>query len=235
MLKKTSAILAAALCVLPAFAADAVTDAMQNAYSPYRVALFKTNSNSQAEAQQAIEQARATWSRIVQLYGAQAPAPYDRDAKFSVSLAKVSKIYEKAANEISRNELAQAHETLEDVRDVMAELRRRNGVVVFSDYMNAYHAQMEKLLILGPKQLDTANGLQELTLQTGALDYLAGQLEIQAPEVFSAKQDFQSLLAALRHSVDELKAAILSQDKDKVKAAIGKLKAPYSKIFIQFG
>ena len=39
-----------ACAVMPAFAADAVTDAMQAAYGPYRVALFKTNSNSQAEA-----------------------------------------------------------------------------------------------------------------------------------------------------------------------------------------
>ena len=232
---KTSALMAAALCTLPVFAADAVTDAIQTAYAPYRVALFKTNSNSQPEARQAIDQARTTWDSVVQQYGAKAPAPYDRDAKFSASLAKVRQVYDKAATEIGRNALAQAHETLEEARDVMAELRRRNGVIVFSDHMNAYHTQMEQVLIHGPKRLDAVDGLQELTLQTGALDYLVGQLGGQAPETLSANPAFKTLLAAVQQSVAELKAAVLSQDKDKLKAAIGKLKAPYSKLFIQFG
>jgi hypothetical protein len=41
-LYKQVAILTISVCaVLPAFAADAVTDAMQAAYGPYRVALLK--------------------------------------------------------------------------------------------------------------------------------------------------------------------------------------------------
>ena len=41
-----------------AHAADAITDAMQAAYAPYRMALYKTNGSSQAESLQALQQAQ---------------------------------------------------------------------------------------------------------------------------------------------------------------------------------
>lgn len=235
MMLKRTVLISAALCALPALAADAVTDAMQKAYSPYRVALFKTNSNSPSEARQAIDQARLSWNRLSQEFGAKAPAPYDRDVKFVASLAAVSKIYDKAAVEIGQNQLGQAHETLEEARDVMAELRRRNGVIVFSDHMNAYHAQMEAVLSDGARLSDTSLGLLELIAQTGALEYLAKQLVSQAPSELASNAEFKPLLDAVQRSVLDLRAALFTQDKDKVKEALGKVKSPYSKLFLKFG
>lgn len=228
-------ILAFGLACSAASAADPVTDAMAKAYAPYRAALFKTSNGTQADSQQAIEQARAAWGGIVKQFAARAPAPYDRDAQFAASLAEVGKVYDKAAAEIARNALPEAHETLEAARDVMAELRHRNNVIVFSDHMNAYHAQMERVLIEGPKTLETANGLLELTAQAGALEFLATRLGSEAPAEVAASEEFKGLLAAVQKSVADLKAALFAQDKVRVKDAIGKIKAPYSKLFIRFG
>ena len=55
------------------WSADPVTDAMQIAYAPYRNALFRTNSNAQAESQHAIEQAQQSWTCL--LYTS--PSPRD--------------------------------------------------------------------------------------------------------------------------------------------------------------
>lgn len=218
-----------------ACAADPVTDAITAAYAPYRAALFKTNSNSQPESQQAVEQARTAWQQIVSQYAAKAPAPYDRDKNFASALAEVSKVYDKAAAEIGQGQLSEAHETLEHARDVMAELRARNNVIVFSDHMNAYHSQMEHVLINGPKILDDANGLAELTAQVGALEFLATRLAREAPVETAANPEFKGLLATVQKSVTDLKTALFAQDKAKVKEALGKIKAPYSKLFLKFG
>lgn len=234
-MRKTCLLIALALASSVAGAADVVTDAMQAAYAPYRVALFKTNSGSQPESQQAIAAARAAWGGLVTQFAAKAPAPYDRDAQFAGSLAAVSKFYDKAAAEIARGELGEAHETLEGAREVMAELRHRNNVIVYSDHMNAYHAQMEHVLIDGPKTLDAANGLAELTAQVGALEFLAARLGSEAPADYAASDEFKSLFAAVQKSVADLKAALFTQDKAKVKEAIGRIKVPYSKLFIKFG
>lgn len=224
-----------AIAAPSAQAADAVTDAIQSAYGPYRAALFRTNGKSQPEAQLAIMQAQQAWASVTQRFATQSPAPYDRDTKFGGTLAQVSVVYEKAAAEIRDNKLPEAHETLEAARDLLADLRRRNGVVVFSDHMNAYHAEMEHLLIEGPKLLAGPQGLQQVMAQVGTLDYLVRQLRVQAPSSLAANAEFDGLLKDVEGSVKAVRAAVLSQDPAAVKDSMDKVKAPYSKLFLKFG
>jgi len=216
-------------------AADPVTDLMQKTYGPYRVALFKTNNNAQEDSRQAVAQAQQGWNQIAAQYGSKPPAPYAGDAEFANSLAEVNKVYVKAAEEIEKNLLTQAHDTLEHARDVMAEMRRRNQVVVYSDHMNAYHAQMEVVMIDGEKTLAGPNGMLQLTAQVGALEFLAGRLKSEAPADYLKNEEFNALNKAVEKSVADLKAALFSQDAAKVKEAISKVKGPYSKMFIKFG
>lgn len=218
-----------------AHAADPVTDLMQVANAPYRMALYKTNGKSQDEAQQALVQAQQTWNKLSTQYGAKPAAPYDRDPAFTASVNEVSKVYEQALRDVSAGQLSTAHNTLEQVREVMADMRQRNNVVVFSDHMNAYHSQMEVIMIHGNDTLAQPNGMLLLTAQAGALSYLARQLEVQAPAEMSKNTEFSSLLKAVNQSVGSLEAALLNQDMAAVKEATGKLKGPYSKLFAKFG
>jgi len=218
-----------------AFAADPVTDEMQEAYAPYRVALFKTNSNSQTEAQQAIAQAQQMWARLGTQFLPKPPAPYDRDPAFATALADVSKVYVKAADEAAANKLTQAHETLERARDLMADLRHRNQVKVYSDEMNAYHAQMERVLIDGDKILAGPNGMQRMVAEVGTLKYLADKLTTEAPVIYARNEEFVGSLKAVDTSVADLQAATFAQNAVAIKQAIAKIKGPYSKLFLKFG
>lgn len=231
----TFALAAVTALAAPAHAADPFTDAVQAAYAPYRVALFRTNSQAQAESEQAVAQARKAWAAVVERFGRQPPAPYDRDARFAASLAEIDAAYETAARQVGRRQLAEAHESLEAVRDVLAELRRRSQVIVYSDHMNAYHAEMEHVLGEGPKLLAQPQGGMELLARTGALEYLAGRLESEAPEPLRADREFVQLLAAVRQSVAALKSALVSGDGAAAKAALGQIKKPYSQLFLKFG
>ena len=216
-------------------ASDAFTDAMQEAYAPYRVALFRTNSNAQPESQQAIALAQQSWARLTSQFAAKPPAPYDRDASFARSLDEVAKVYAKADEQVGANQLSAAHETLEAARDIMAELRHRNQVIVYSDHMNAYHAEMEEVLINGPKLLAVPNGMLQMTAKVGALDYLAKKLSAEAPVNLAKDPEFDGLVKPVMKSVADLQAALWAQDAQKVKEAIDKVKQPYSKFFLKFG
>ncbi|MDO8449222.1 MAG: hypothetical protein Q7T10_10510 [Rhodoferax sp.] len=232
----SSATFAIALCAgSQAFAADPGTDAMQEAYAPYRVALFKTNGKSQAEAQQAATQAQRAWNQLMEQFGAKPPAPYDRDPAFAKSLTEVARIYTKASDEIGANQLTAAHETLEKARDIMADMRRRNQVIVYSDHMNAYHAEMERLLIDGSQALSQPNGMLQVTAMVGALNYLATKLSTEAPASLRQDEEFRSLLKAVNKSVSDLQTALFAQDPVAVKDAMRKIKSPYSKLFLNFG
>lgn len=234
LLLSTSLALVLALSA-PAHAADAATEAMQSAYAPYRVALFRSNGTSQAEAQQALEQARQAWQAVIDRFAAQPPAPYDRDAAFASTLREVASVYERAAGQIQAGQLPQAHQTLEAARDLLAALRQRNGVVVFSDAMNAYHAQMELVLIEGPAKLSAPQGWTWLQAQVGVLDDLSRRLHGQAPDALRQQAEFNTLLQDLDASVRRLVQAVQAQDGAAAKEALGRLKAPYSKLFLKFG
>ncbi len=227
----------AAIMALGAFAhaADPVTEAMQAANGPYRMALYKTNGKSQDEAMQALLQAQQEWNKLATQFAAKPAAPYDRDTAFAASVAEVNKVYVQALAEVKGGQLTNAHNTLEQVREVMADMRQRNNVVVFSDHMNAYHAQMEVIMIHGNATLAEPKGMLILTAQTGALSYLAKQLGLQASASLNKNTEFSTLLSAVNQSVAQLDAALLNQDMTAVKEAIGKLKGPYSKLFSKFG
>jgi hypothetical protein len=219
----------------PTLAADEVTDSMQAAYVPYRAALFNTNRQLQTESGQAVAQAQQAWKALGERFAAKPPAPYDRDAAFAEAVAKVSAVYERAAVLIRDGKLAEAHEALEAARDLMADLRRRNGVVTFSDHMNAYHAEMEHLLGAGPKMLGEPQGALRLMAQVGALDYLARRLREQAPAALAGNPKFDRLLKDVEGSVQGVKTALLGQDPQAVRSALGKIKPAYSKLFLEFG
>ena len=222
-------------CGTLAHAADPVTDAMQVANGPYRMALFKTNGKSQPEALQALIQAQQAWDKLSTQFGSKPAAPYDHDAAFAASVAEVAKVYTKALAEVNANQLTDAHNTLEHAREVMADMRQRNNVVVFSDHMNAYHAQMEVIMVDGHTTLAQPKGLLTMTAQTGALSYLAKRLTTQAPASLSQNPEFTGLVNAVNQSVSALESAVMNQDMAAAKEAIGKLKGPYSKLFAKFG
>jgi len=229
-------VLVVGLCAATSvLAADPVTDAMQEAYAPYRAALFKTNSASRAESLQAMNQAQQSWSQLSERFSAKPPAPYDRDPGFAASLAEVTRVYAKASGQIAADQLGAAHETLEQARDILASLRRRNQVIVFSDHMNAYHAEMEHVIKDGAEMLEQPHGIARLTAVSGALSYLADKLVAEAPASYGKNEEFVALARAVRQSVDDLQAALFAQDAAAARAAMKKLKPPYGKLFLKFG
>lgn len=234
--RSASLLCAAALFAgLSVHAADPVTEAIDQAYAPYRVALFRTNSKAQAESEQAIAQAQQAWQSIIDRYAARPTVPYERDNGFADTLRAVAGIYAQAAAEIQARQLPEAHETLETARDLMADLRRRNGVITFSDHMNAYHAEMEHLLMQGEALAAGPQGMLNLAERVGVLAYLAGKLRSEAPAQRLQDAEFSAALQALEASVTALRKAVSSQDARAVREALGRLKGPYSRMFLKFG
>lgn len=216
-------------------AADPVTDAMVAAYVPYRAALFQTNSASASQAADALRQARSAWADLMARHAGQAAAPYDRDTSFGATLREVDGLYAKAETQVQRGALAEAHETLERVREVLADLRQRNGVVVYSDHMNAYHAAMEHVLLEGKAWAAQPDGQWALAEQVGVLAYLANRLRSEAPESLRSQAAFTSMQQAVSDSVQRLREAVRAGQTDAVVAALGQLKGAYSKLFLRFG
>lgn len=225
-------VLAAAL---PAHAGDAMTDAMLAAYAPYRVALFRTNGQDAAAAAEAVAAGRRAWQAVRDGVAARPPAPFDRDPRVGETLAAVDRAFGRAQEAVAAGRLPDAHESLEAVRDLLADLRRRNQVVVYSDHVNAFHAEMEHLLQAAPGLLAQAQGTRPVLAHAAVLAYLAGRLKSEAPAAVAAQPEFAPALQALLAAVEALNAAALADDAAAARAALAPVKPAFSRFFLRFG
>lgn len=203
---------------------------MRAAYAPYRAALFATNAAKPDEAGRAVATFRNAWAAL----GAGAvPPQYADDARYTDTLKAVAAIADKAATEIGAGQLGPAHETLEAIRDEIGNLHDRNGIVGFSDRMNAYHARME--LLLGDSAKIDAAALTKVAGDVAVLAFLAEDIVRHPPTEAASDPSFTALTSDLMKSLDAVTSALAKADAAAVKAALAGLKAPYSKLFLKFG
>lgn len=220
----------------PAFAgpvADFET-AYGEMYAGYRSALFATNSGSAEKSAAALDGLGQQWAAMIATYGENPPPQYEDDANWDAMIAEVSGSIAKATEAVANGDLPKSHETLEGVREAFSALHARNGIETFSDRMNAYHAEMEKILGLDLAALD-APAKQTVLEHAAVLAYLAQDVLTAPPPGASDSPDYAALSAAMQASVDQLVTAARSGDDAGIKAAVGGLKVPYSKFFLKFG
>jgi hypothetical protein len=166
-------------------------------------------------------------------WGKTPPPQYADDTNYADTLSAVNAVIVQASQEVAGGDLAKVHVTLEGLRADVAALHDRNGIVSFSDRMNAYHAKMEEVLGLDlAAQPD--GGMAALTEDGAVLAYLVADIAAHpAPE--ASDPAYGPALDDVKKSVDALQAAVRAKDAAAVKAAVGGLKVPYSKLFAKFG
>ena len=236
MFRKTRSLALAILCAAPAFAGP-VTDfeaAYDEMYAGYRTALFATNSGNAEKSAAALDGLQKHWEALVSTYGQTPPPQYESDPMWAETVANVTDSITKATKTVAEGNLSDSHATLEAVREAFGALHARNGIETFSDRMNAYHAQMEHILGLDLSALDAA-GKQAMLEQAAVLAYLAQDVFAAPPAGSDGESDYATLSAAMQASVDALLAAARAGDEAAIKAAVGGLKVPYSKLFLKFG
>ena len=217
--------------VVPAFGQTGFQSMVDDTYSAYRTALFQTNANNQKATIEALAAAQTGWAKVVLNYRDKPPAIYAGDRAYAKSLDDVSGLLSRAQVQATAGALPAAHETLEGVRDTLGELRHRNGVIVFSDHINAYHSEMERV-IGGEIAIDDRRALTE---QTGVLVYLDKQIRANASPAYLSDTKFQQLSAGNTAAVEKLRSALASGSGADIKAAIDGLKPAYAKLFLAFG
>lgn len=207
-------------------------DQMRAAYADYRVALFRTNQNDAAASRAAVADFAAKWERLAADWRRSPPPQYADDPRLGATLDEVARVNAEAARLVEAGRIADAHEVLEKIRDAIGALRARNGVVTFSDHMNAYHEQMEKVL-LGTYDGFSPAGLAALRDDVAVLAYLADELKKQRPA--AAAPAIDEAIAPVLASVEAVRKAAAGADVAAIREALKTLKPAYSRLFLRFG
>lgn len=205
--------------------------ALRDAYGQYRAALFQSNAGNAEATGKAMQSLTDKWAALEMAWKDAPPPQYADDAALGETLSGVDVDIAEAAGMISAGNLADAHLALEKVREKIGDLHMRNGIVTFSDRMNAYHAKMEEVLAIGAP---SPEGMTQLIEDAAVLSFLAEDIAAHpAPE--SADPAYAGLVDGFMKSVAAFQTATRAGDLEATKAAIGNLKVPYSKLFAKFG
>jgi hypothetical protein len=206
--------------------------ALEAAYGPYKAALFHTNSKDKDGTEKSIASFEAQWAKLMATYRGAPPPQYVDDADWAKSMTAIDQMIATAKAQTAKGDLAKAHDVLEGVRDQLAALRVRNGIIVYSDRVDAYHEHMEHVLTgkyAGPE------GLAKLREDMAVLVHLAEQLEKYAPVAVKGEEAFKQGLAALVGSTRALQAAARGGDAEAIGKAMKGIKPAYAKFFVRHG
>lgn len=229
-------VLLAALTLASTFVRADFDSDVARAYAPYRAALFKSNKKDQKATLAAIGKFLKIWEKAVIAGYPQTPAKYAGEADWPAVLVTVKDIAKQARTVAQSGDVAEAHEVLEAIRDQLDALRMRNGVRVFSSFVNAYHTEMEHLFHLKVNQDTWSPQLSaEIREQLGVLGYLAKDMAVNSPEANRANPEFNKLLNGVNKSIAGLREALNSDNPQSVAKSIKSLKPAYAKLFVKFG
>lgn len=206
------------------------------AYAEYRKALLFSNQHDKQKALAAARQLQHRWSGIVVKYSDQRPCVYDEEPDWKATLNKVGDIIGKGIKQLEDGHLAEAHETIEVIRTELAELRQRNNIISFSDYIDRYHEQMEHLLVkkYTVEKLNKSV-IADVREMLAVLEYLMGNIKRYAPEEYSSNDEFQKLLSDNLNVLIAIRQALSQDDSKSLIEAIKSLKPAYAKLFVKFG
>lgn len=204
---------------------------LRDTYADYRTALFATNTGDAAKSVKTLAAFADSWQALTVTYANAPPPQYLADPMWAETLSQVQVMIAEAQADVAVPDLAKAHEALEGVRAQIGGLHLRNGMLGFSDRMNAYHAEMEDVLGLDLATADAAT----LTGHAAVLRYLAKDIASYPPAEAAGNADYDALFAAFKASVDGFSAAVALGDMAAIKAAASVLKPAYSKFFVNFG
>ena len=206
---------------------------LRDAYATYRAALFQTNTGTAEGSAKALAGLARKWDGLSADWAASPPPQYADDPAYAETLVNVRASIAAAADQVDAGDLPGAHDTLEAVRDALGELHLRNGIVTFSDRMNAYHARMEHVLTTDFAAMGEA-AVGALRDESAVLAYLADDL-VAHPAPEADDPGYAPRLTALRQSVQALQDAALAGDLQAALAAARGLKKPFSQLFVKFG
>ena len=200
-----------------------------------------TNQKKVKPSKKAMAILNENWSNFNATYANYNPADPNWKKDFDYADAQIKK-----ANEIvnSGKDLFSAHETLESVRIQFMELRQRNKIDYYVDYLTEFHEYMEAIFHTGkdnaPESL-TEDDIDDL--KNHYEEAMRVWQKISTAPFDKALYDFndqkagkmKTFMAKETDALNRLKKAIDSKDNTKIAKACMGIKPNYAKLYKLFG
>lgn len=236
-----ASLLLAAGLLLAGFSAGDLRQEMVKFDKVYIAALALTSQGKADGARKAVYALRESW----QVFKAKHYNVNPADKQWQVDFDAVDKLVANAvaiAGAPDKN-LNEAHDVLEEVRNVLMKLRARNSIDYYIDALTAFHHPMEDIVLAAKdKTAQTLSDADVSKIRNTLPDVDKLWQRVQASELDAATyqlsaaqaEDVAKLVKLESAALAKLQEAVKSGDKAQIAKAAVSIKPNFAKLFVTF-
>lgn len=207
------------------------------AYAPYRSAMFYLRTGNPGVAALEISAAGDHWQAVVDRFAKHPPDAVADDPMFRDSLMSVASALDAGREAIDADDIDHAREVLATVRADLSELRRRNGLWLFSDCVDEMNAAMDRLWVFRHEppafgEIDQVNAVKREAAITG---FLYRRCYDAAPIDLKASGEFERLFEGSLQSLPLIFEALDQASEARLINILRELRSFDRMIWLQYG
>ncbi|MBC8338319.1 MAG: hypothetical protein ISR51_06000 [Rhodospirillales bacterium] len=223
----------------PAFGAPVheFNKAVATAYGFYREAVFLLRAGNAQVASLELEEMADQWKDIAERFGTKPPDTFSDDVSFKKTLDDIGKRISKGLKAAIKGDAKAARKALAPIRNTLADLRRRNGVFVYSDYVDKANAAFRKLYKFrhNPPDFEVVEEVDQLRQILAITVYWYEQCADNAPEEVRKNPEFKRLMEDSLHSLSRIWVAIANKASPNLISLLRGLSSSDRMLFLRFG
>ena len=211
--------------------------AMAEAAKHYRFAAFYLRTGNAGVAAIEIQSLQETWQALATAFVKAPPDLYATDPEWASTLAEIGKRAGDALTAVDAGDTDAAARHLAPIRGQLVQLRRRNGLFIFADYVEEANRAFDLLFEFRRRPIDFDNTDDVRTLLTRAAvasDWYRRCLEA-APEKTRASEEFRRLVEISIASMGRIWDAVRERDQRRVVNILREIRSADRLLYLRFG
>lgn len=215
----------------------AFLEASAEAYAPYRGAMAYLHTGNHGLAGLALDAMAARWAGLCDRFWDQPPEGFAKDPAWRASLDGITGRIAAARAKLEAGDADGAETALGPVRADLGNLRRRNGIVTFSDRVDAFSVAMETMWVhrRTPPDMADPRTIAALDEQARLLRQALVNVAAEPPASTAADPQFRRLIAGSFESVGTIDRAIETQDRALLIGALREIRSSERLLWMNFG
>jgi hypothetical protein len=207
------------------------------AYGFYREAYFLLGAGNAQVASLELEEMADQWAAVIERFGPTPPDVYSIDPAWMKTLEAVDKSIARGLRAAVDGDAKAAKKAIRPIRKILSDLRRRNGVFVFSDCIdqaNAAFADLYKFRY-APPDFNAVEQVDQLRQATAVTAFWYEQCRTNASRARAQDPEFMRLMDDSLYSLSRIWVAIADKAESNLISILRGLRSSDRMLFLRFG
>ncbi len=211
--------------------------AVDDAYGHYRESDFYLRTGNAGVAAFELEALEAKWRALVARFAAKPPRAYAADTHWTRDLADIGKRAAEGLRLADAGEPEAARAMLKPVRRILGDMRRRNGIFLFSDCVDGANGAMEGLYKFrhAPPDFERSESVRAARRATAEMRRWYVRCRDMASPGRATDTEFKRLMERSLYSIGRLDVALDQKNQRMFINIIRELRSSDRILFLRFG